>query len=373
MIRNSLPKMLILLVLVALCGAVFYGQAVTTTVNGQILGKDGKPVEGAEIKFERTDIKANYSIKTNKDGKFVYATLPQGVFTISVTVAGNVIAKQEGIRTNPSKPLPLDIDMRKIPDGQAAAVQADAAPPKPTAEELAEFEKKKQEYEASAAKEKNLQSAFTAAMEAAQAKNWNVAIENFIKAGEVDPTQEAVWANLANVYSMRAESQRGPAAVADYGRASEAYAKAVALKPLDPNLHNNYATVAARAQKIDVAQAELNKAIELDAPGAGKYYRNLARVYFDTNQTGPAEAAFKKSIALDPRDPDAHFQLGLVLIQQATLEGEKMKAPAGTAEEFQKYLELAPTGANAAEAKAMLDALGAPVKSTVTNTKGKNK
>jgi len=370
MIRSSLPKMLILLTLVALCGVVFYGQAILTTVSGTIIGADGKPAEGAEIKFERTDIKANYSIKTNKEGKFTYATLPMGTFTITVTVAGNVIGKMENVKTNPAKPMPLDIDMRKLAQGQPAVAAADEAKPQPTAEEVAEFEKKKKEYDDAVAKEKDLQTAFTAGMEAAQAKNWNVAIESFTKAGAVDPGQEAVWANLANAYAMRADSQRGAAAIADYGRASDAYAKAVALKPLDANLHNNYATVAARAQKIDVAQAELNKAIELDAPGAGKYYRNLARVYFDTNQPGPAEAAFRKAIQLDPKDPDAHFQLGLVLIQQATEEGGKMKAPAGTAEAFQKYLELAPTGANSADAKAMLEALGAPVRN---NLKGKQK
>jgi Tfp pilus assembly protein PilF len=202
-----------------------------------------------------------------------------------------------------------------------------------------------------------------------------VAIENFVKAGAVDPTQDAVWANLANAYSMRADTQRGANAIADYGRAADAYAKAVELKPLDANLHNNYATVAARAQKIDVAQAELAKAIELDAPGAAKYYRNLARVYFDTNQAGPAETAFKKAIELDPKNPDAHFQLGLVLIQNAVPEGDKLKAPAGTAEAFQQYLALAPTGANADEAKAMLEVLGATVVSGLNNapqTKGGN-
>lgn len=371
MLRNSLPKMLILLVMVASFVLVFQGQVITTRVEGTILGEDGKPVEGAEIKFERTDIKANYSIKTNKNGTFTYATLPQGTFTITVTVAGKVIATQPNIRTNPAKTLPLNIDMRDLAKGQPAAVAPEAAEVKPpTAEELAEFEKKKKEYDDAVAKDKSLQDAFTAGMQASQAKDWNVAIDSFIKAGAIDATQEAVWANLANAYAMRADSLRGAAAIQDYGRAADAYAKAVALKPLDANLHNNYATVAARAQKIDVAQAELAKAIELDAPGAGKYYRNLARVYFDTNQPGPAETAFKKAIQLDPKDPDAHFQLGLVLIQQATLEGEKMKAPEGTAEAFQKYLELAPTGANAAEAKAMLDALGAPVRS---NLKGKQK
>ena len=361
MTRNLLPKMLILMVMVAAFVAVTQSQQMTR-VEGTILGTDGKPVEGAEIKFERTDIRANYAIKTNKEGKFDYATLPMGTYTISITVGAQLIGKMEGIRTNPAKPMPLNIDMRNLKTLQPAVAEEAKGP---TAEEVAAFEKKKKEYDDAKAKDDALQGTFTAGMEATQAKNWNVAIENFVKAGEVDPTQDAVWANLANAYTMRAEGQRGAAATADYGRASEAYAKAVALKPLDANLHNNYATVAARALKIDIAQAELNKAIQLDAPGAGKYYRNLARVYFDTNQSGPAEAAFKKAIELEPRNPEAHFQLGLVLIQNATLEGDKMKAPPGTAEAFQKYLELAPSGANADDAKAMLAALGAPVRSNL--------
>ena len=135
MIRSSLPKMLILLTLVALFGVVFYGQAILTTVTGTIIGPDGKPVEGAEIKFERTDIKANYSIKTNKDGKFTYATLPMGTFTISVTVAGNVIARMEGAKTNPAKPMPIDIDMRKLAAGQDALA--------PTAEERAQLRRRR--------------------------------------------------------------------------------------------------------------------------------------------------------------------------------------------------------------------------------------
>jgi hypothetical protein len=46
-----------------------------------------------------------------------------------------------------------------------------------------------------------------------------------------------------------------------------------------------------------------------------------------------------------------------------------MVAPPGTAEAFQKYLELAPTGPHAEEAKAMLQGLGA----TVETSYGKKK
>jgi Tfp pilus assembly protein PilF len=364
MIPSTLLKTLILFALIALFGVGSFGQ-VTTRVEGTIIGADGKPVQGAEIKFERTDIRANYSIKTNRDGKFNYATLPQGVYTITVTVDGKVIVSQPNIRTNPANPIPLNIDMRELQKQQEAAAPPVAEPRKPTAEELAEFEKKKKEYEEAMAKDKVLQETFSAAMQAREAKNWNLAIENFIKASELDPTQEAVWANLADTYTMRAEGQRGAAAIADYGRAADAYAKAVALKPGDASLHNNYATVAARSQRMDIAQAELAKAIELDPPGAAKYYRNLGTVYFDTNQSAPAEAAFRKAIELDPRNPDAYYRLGLVLVQAATVEGDKMKAPPGTAEAFQKYLELAPNGPNAAEAKSMLDVMGAPVRSNL--------
>jgi hypothetical protein len=49
------------------------------------------------------------------------------------------------------------------------------------------------------------------------------------------------------------------------------------------------------------------------------------------------------------------------LIGKATLQGDKMVAPPGTAEAFNKYLELAPTGSYADVAKQMLASIGAPI------------
>ena len=51
-------------------------------------------------------------------------------------------------------------------------------------------------------------------------------------------------------------------------------------------------------------------------------------------------------------------------IQRATEKDGKLVAPAGTAEAFQKYLEISPEGAESADAKAMLEVLGA----TITNS-----
>jgi hypothetical protein len=49
------------------------------------------------------------------------------------------------------------------------------------------------------------------------------------------------------------------------------------------------------------------------------------------------------------------------LIGKATLKGDKMVAPEGTAEAFKKYLELQPEGKLAQPAKDMLASIGATI------------
>jgi Tfp pilus assembly protein PilF len=359
---QPLRKLLINLTLAIICLLPLIAQQMTT-IAGQIIGKDGKPVEGAELKFERTDIKATYSIKTNREGKFNYATLPKGIYNITLTIKGEVVGRQEGIPTDPAKPIPFNVDLRNIQ--QAAQPVPDQAKG-PTPEEIAAYEKAKAENDAQAAKNQQLNDVFNVAMQAAQAKNWNVAIENFIKAGEIDPTQHVVFAQLGEAYRERAVTQRGQAQFDDFERSAQAYSKAVALKADDASYHNNYALALGRTKKINEAQAEIAKAIQLDQPNAARYQRNLARMYFDTNQTEAAEAAFRRAIELDPNNPEAHYQLGLVLVGRATLSADgKMQAPPGTVEAFQKYLQLAPNGPEAEGAKAILETLGSTIQTTL--------
>ena len=71
--------------------------------------------------------------------------------------------------------------------------------------------------------------------------------------------------------------------------------------------------------------------------------------------------AFDKVIAADPNKADAYYWKGVNMIGKATLKGDKMVAPEGTAEAFQKYLELQPSGQYAEPAKQMLASIGASV------------
>ena len=82
-----------------------------------------------------------------------------------------------------------------------------------------------------------------------------------------------------------------------------------------------------------------------------------------------ANEAFDKCIAADPTKADAYYQKGLNMMGKATLQGDKMVAPPGTAEAFQKYLELQPTGQYADVAKQMLASIGAPVQTSLGKKK----
>ena len=107
------------------------------------------------------------------------------------------------------------------------------------------------------------------------------------------------------------------------------------------------------------------------------YYFNLGAILTNANTTNnsdmrtAAAQAFDKAIAADPARADAYYWKGTNLIGAATLQGDKMVAPPGTAEAFQKYLELAPTGPHAEEAKAMLQGLGSTVETSYGTSKKK--
>jgi tetratricopeptide (TPR) repeat protein len=350
-------------------------------------------VKGAEVQINRTDIKQQFKIKTDKNGKFNYATLPKGVFDVTITVDGKKILDQKGIPTDYAKPTVVDADMVKLaaaaqqaealaqaqaaaPQGQiqVAAVQpqAQAAPdaPQMTPEQLkaalAEQEKRRKEFEDAQAKDKVLQDSFNAGIEAAKANNFAAAIDAFKKAAETDPKQHAVWGNLADTYGKKAATERGAERLADYNAAADAYMKAIEIAPEDPTYRFNASLMLARANKMDEAQAQLAKAAQIDPTQASRGWRNLGAVYFDTNRSEAAVGAYKKAIELDPKNADAHFQLGISLMQQATEKDGKLIAPAGTADALQEYLSLAPTGANAEEAKAMLQAMGETITNRVT-------
>jgi tetratricopeptide (TPR) repeat protein len=125
--------------------------------------------------------------------------------------------------------------------------------------------------------------------------------------------------------------------------------------------YNNLAEVYAKSNKVDDSIATYSKAAQLDPTHAGTYLFNEGAVLTNAGKVDDAIAAFDKVIAADPTKAAAYYWKGVNLIGKATLKGDKMIAPEGTAEAFRKYLELDPNGPLAQPAKDMLASIGATI------------
>jgi len=376
--------------LAAAAMVIFAGAALaqTTSMSGTVVGEDGKAIKDAVIKIERKDIKGNYQTKTDKRGSYFYGGLPLGAYDVSVEIGGQMADRVGGVRTHYGEPTDVSFDLKKakaMKDAMQNAMQTGQLTPEQmralSPEQRAALEKQTKERAASISKNKELNEAFNSAMEnikvaegappADKMTLYTQAAEALTKASTLDPKQTAVWAHLAETYINLGKLKTGAEQEQAYAQGLDAWTKAIELSHTDASFHNNYALALAQSKKLPEAQAELQKAAELDPPGAPKYYFNLGALLVNTGQTDGAVEAFKKAIAANPDDPssaEAHYQYGLALIGKATSTPDgKIVPPAGTKEEFEKYLQLTPNGINADAAKAMLETMGSQIQTNYTN------
>lgn len=367
----------------------FTSLAQVTGIEGDVKGADGQPLLQAVINIERTDIKGHYTCKTDKKkGHYIYTGLPIGTYNISLVVDGKEVDSIKGVKTHPGDPLRQDFNLKasKAENSNKQQMYQKALETgevsndlkrQLTPEQLEQLKKDMEKKEASMKKNAALNSAYNDGLTALNAKEYDKAIENFTKAGELDASQVAVWTNLATAYQELAKTKTGADFDANMQKALDTYGKALALKPEDAGIHNNYALTLARAKKFPEAQTELQKAAELDPQNGGKYYYNLGALLVNAGQNDAASNAFKKAIEVQPTYADAYYQYGVTLVAKAQTSADGKVTPvAGTLEAFQKYLELQPTGSYAQPAKDMLSMLGSTVDTKYHNpndTKKKTK
>jgi tetratricopeptide (TPR) repeat protein len=341
--------------------------AQTTSVEGIVKGPDGMPVANAVINFDRTDIKGNYKVKTDKKGHYGHYGLPAtGTFDVSVLVDNKVRDVMHGVHGKMGEPTTLNFDLKS---DQAVAAGAPTAEQEKgmSKEEREKLDKETKGREAQIAKNKELNDAYTAGRNALDAKMYDAAIENLTKAAGIDAKQVAIWSGLADAY-VGAAGQKPAEAAGLYDKAFDAYKKALELKPDDAAYYNNYALALAKDKKMEEAKVNLDKAAQLDPPGAGKYFYNMGALLVNSGQNETAGEEFKKAIDADPTYAEAQYQYGLFLTSKATTDkAGKIVVPPGTIEALQKYLELKPDGSFAASAKELIAGLGGSVTTTFQN------
>ena len=318
--------------------------AQTGTVKGYVKDDTGKAVTNAVVEMVNLDNGRRVTLKTDKNGNFFSIGVPLGTYKVTATQEGKLIwqtAKYPvgGGDGNPD----LNIDLAKERATQAAAP------------ENAEVAKKMEAAKAENAKIGNLNGMLKQANDAMTANNWDQAIQILQQATQQDTTHDLIFGRLGDAY-LGAKK---------YPEAIEAFQKAIALDPNKAAYHNNMAQAMAKSNQTDKAIAEYDTAAKLEPAQAGTYYFNEGAVLTNTGKVDDAIVAFDKVIAADPTKADAYYWKGVNMVGKAKTSADgKFEAPTGTAEAFNKYLELAPDGKYADPAKQMLQTIGAKVETS---------
>jgi tetratricopeptide (TPR) repeat protein len=128
--------------------------------------------------------------------------------------------------------------------------------------------------------------------------------------------------------------------------------------------------------KIPESQAAYDAAAKVNPSGAGMYYTNATIMMDRASGASPAAseavpAMADKAIAANPNNAIPYYLKGKALIQKASVDQKtgKIVAPPGCQEAYEKYLQLAPTGQFAADAKQVLSEMSSTQSSSYKASK----
>jgi Flp pilus assembly protein TadD len=315
MVRRMNGRYGLLFLFAAMLAAMSYARPAAAqdgSILGSVVDAQGKPIEGATVTIELTDSGRRFNTKTDKKGEFTQIGLVGGNYTITVEkdgLKGSLTRRlQGGGRQNRLPPLTLSAG---TPGGAAGA---------------------------------ELQKIFTEGVEADKAGNHDEAIAKFQKAIEISAKCSDCFYNMG----------LAQAAKKDYAGAETSFKKAIEVKPDSAEAYSGLANIYNAQRKFDDAAAASAKASQLaGAPGAAAAggggsadaMFNQGVILWNSGKIADAKKQFEGAIAANPNHAEAHYQLGMALVNEGNLKG------AGA--EFETYLKLAPSGPNAAQAKAM--------------------
>jgi tetratricopeptide (TPR) repeat protein len=364
--RKSLIIPLLLVVAMGMCVPLVVAQT-TGTVKGLVKDAEGKPIPQADVEWTGVESGHTYKLKTNNKGEYFSLGIVPGKYNVKLSKDGKELFHLNGIPVGLDETdVPFDLKKEQTSAAQGQGLTAEQAKAKADAAAKAAAENKTVG---------TLNEKLNAAKAASDTGDYETAIATLTEANQIDATRDLVWFKLADAYRMSAPKQTDPAekkkryemASADYQKAIDLRgASETAQKDPENNLkmaayYNNLAEVDAKANKTDDSITNYNKAAQLDPTHSATYLFNEGAVLTNAGKVDDAIVAFDKVIAADPTKADAYYWKGVNLIGKATLKGDKMVAPDGTAEAFQKYLELQPEGKLAQPAKDMLASIGATV------------
>ena len=372
--KKHFAILLFAILALGLCVPPVFAQA-SGTVKGTARDAQGNPVADGIVVWTNNDNGQKYTIKTNKKGEYFSLGLSPGTYLVTLyknaddMKAGKEMDHVKGFRVQLDENT-LDLDVKKEMENAAKGQGL-------TPEQLKQMQEQQAKQQKETMTVKTLNEKLSAAKTAADAGDFDTAIASLTEATQVDASRDLLWFKLGDYYRLSAPKQTDPAEKQKrFASAIEDYQKAIDIKKSATNdkdptaaknlaaYYNNLAEAYAKSNKVDDAVKTYGLAAQADPTNAAQYYFNTGAVLTNAGKIDDALAAFDKVIAADPTRADAYYWKGVNMIGKATLQGDKMVAPPGTADAFQKYLELQPSGTYADAAKQMLTSIGSSIETS---------
>lgn len=322
------------LMLPALCLSVQAEQ--TGRISGKVLNKEGKPIPGAKVNLKRADRNWTKDLFPDKNGNFLQVGLEPKDFILTVSAEGYVEQKEQ-IKIPLADVLVKNITLLTPAEARTQAVAGGGQAPE----------------DPGAALDSEGRDAFNQAIPFYNDGKYDEALplvdkayKTLIEAKEKLKDEQAK-AELAPEI-LKVERVLG-ICLAQAGAKKED-AEPYLLKALERNAKDERVVIGL----VEVAKAKGDKAAEqkytaqleaLQGPNPDVIY-NKGVEAFNAGKSKEAKAQWLKTLEITPTYAEAHYMLAMVEFGENNLKGTKTH--------LEKYLEIAPTGKNAATAREML-------------------
>ncbi|WP_158751281.1 carboxypeptidase regulatory-like domain-containing protein [Acidobacterium sp. S8] len=338
-----------------------FAQDQTGKIHGHVQDPAGIPVTDGVVTLSTDGGKtAKYTFNSDANGDYKGDGVAAGTYTESLrrpdTPADKVLDQFPEVKVAAGADTAQDFDLTRPEYISKLSPEQRKA--------LADLKAKNSEAMKENSVIKNLNADLTTARNDNKAKNYAEAEQLMLKDTQAKPDAAVLWLELG---VAQAGQKKNSDAETSLKKSVELDAAGKKPNPeIQAAANNALGEVLANEGKVPDAQAAYEAAAKINPSQAAMYYGNEAIVMSRAGQTDGVIAAADKAIAADPNKPVPYYLKGQALISKATVDQKtgKIQAPPGTADAYQKYLELDPNGPFSNEVKGVLQGMGETIKSS---------